>query len=162
MQASTRSASIVTLAMIIAAGLANGVTPANAASPIAACDLLTHQDAVAALGEAVAGPNSKSGMSMGPGATASSCGYTGTGYHSIDLTLIQMSPDQVAIYRSLCAEKKMDGLSDLGEMACWYDDDHDELQVLKGTTVFTIELRGLKNPTEAIKAVAKSASTRLK
>jgi hypothetical protein len=34
--------------------------------------------------------------------------------------------------------------------------------VLKVTTFFSIELRGLKNPTEPIKAAAKSVFARLK
>jgi len=156
------SASLVTLATIVVAGLASAVVPASAAPKDDACALLTKQDAVAALGEDVTGPESKSGLEMGPGTTAASCEYTGSGYHSIHLNLIRMSPDMAAMYRAMCAQKGKEGLAGLGDMSCWYNNEHEELQVLKGTTFFSIELRGLKNPTEPIKAAAKSVFARLK
>ena len=62
----------------------------------------------------------------------------------------------------MCAQKVKDGLAGLGDMACWYNDDHEELQVMKGTTFFSIDLGGVKNPTEPIKAAAKSVLARLK
>jgi hypothetical protein len=156
------SASLVTLATIVVAGLASPVLPASAAPKDDACAFLTKQDAVTALGEDVTGPESKSGLEMGAGATAASCEYTGSGYHRIQLTLIRMPPDMAAVYRAMCAQKKKEGLTGLGDMSCWYDDDHDELQVLKGTTFFSIDLGGVKNPTEPIKAAAKSVLARLK
>jgi hypothetical protein len=153
------SASFVTLATVIVAGLASVVVPASAAPKDDACALLTKQDAVAALGEDVTGPESTSGLPMGPGMTAASCEYVGSGYHRIQLTLICLSPDAAAMYRAMCAQKGKEGLTGLGDMSCWYDNDHDEL---KGTTFFSIELGGIKNPTEPIKAAAKSVFARLK
>ena len=99
---------------------------------------------------------------MGPGMTASSCEYVGSGYHRIQLTLIRLSPDAAVMYRAMCAQKAKDGLAGLGDMSCWYNDDHEELQVMKGTTFFSIDLGGVKNPTEPIKAAAKSVFARLK
>ena len=156
------SASLVTLAMIIVAGLASLVVPASAASTDDACAFLTKQDAVAALGEDVTQGVSKSGLPMGPGMTASSCEYVGSGYHRIQLTLIRLSPDAATIYRAMCAQKAKEGLTGLGDMSCWYNNDHAELQVIKGTTFFSIDLDGIKNPTEPIKAAAKSVAARLK
>jgi hypothetical protein len=156
------SASLVTLAAIVAAGLTSAFVPASAAAPDDACALLTKQDAVAALGEDVTGPKSKSGLPMGPGMTASTCEYTGSGYHRIQLNLMRFTPDTAAMYRAMCAKKGKEGLSGLGETSCWYNEEHEELQVLKGTTLISIELRGLKDPTEPIKAAAKSAYARLK
>ena len=156
------SARLVTLATIVVAGLTTAVAPAGAAPKDDACALLTKQDAVAALGEEVSTPKSTSGLPMGPGTTAASCEYTGSGYHGIQLTLIRMSPDMAAMTRAMCAQKGKDGLTGLGELACWYNDDHEELQVVKGTTFFSIQLRGRKNPTEPIKAAAKSVLARLK
>jgi hypothetical protein len=49
--------------------------------------ILTKQDAAAALGETVQEPESKSGLPIGPGITVSTCGYTGSGVHSIQLDL---------------------------------------------------------------------------
>lgn len=74
---------------------------------------------------------------------------------------MQLPPDQAAIYKGFCAQKGKEGLSGLGPVACWYNDKHEELQVLKGTTFFSIEMRGKGNPTEAIKEVAKKVYDRL-
>lgn len=156
------SASLVTLATIVVAGLASSAVPAGAAPTDDACALLTKQDAVTALGEDVAQGDVKSGLEMGPGMTAASCEYTGSGYHRIQLTLMRFTPETAAIYKAMCEKKGKAGLTGLGDTACWYDDDHDELQVLKGTTMFSIELGGIKNPTEPIKAAAKSVFARLK
>jgi hypothetical protein len=150
------SASLVTLAAIVVAGLA------SAAPADEACAFLTKQDAVAALGEDVTQGDARSGLPMGPGTTAASCEYTGSGYRRIQLTLIRMSPDMAAMSRAMCAEKAKEGLAGLGDMSCWYNNDHEELQVFKGTTFFSIELGGVKNPTEPIKAAAKSVFARLK
>jgi hypothetical protein len=157
-----RSASLVTLTTIVVAGLSSAVLPVSAAPKDDACAFLTKQDAVAALGEDVSQSDSKSGLPMGPGTTAASCEYTGSGYHSIQLTLIRMSPDMAAMYRAMCAQKEKEGLAGLGDMSCWYNNDHEEIQVLKGTTFFSIQLRGIKKPTEPIKAAAKSVFAKLK
>ena len=162
MRGTTRSTSLVALTTIVVAGLASPIMPASAAPADDACALLTKQDAVAALGEDVAAPKSKSGLPMGPGTTAASCEYVGSGYHRIQLTLIRMAPDMAAVYRTMCAQKGHEGLTGLGDMSCWYDNQHEELQVLKGTTFFSIELGGIRNPTEPIKTAAKSVFTRLK
>jgi hypothetical protein len=162
MRGTTSAASLVTLATIIVAGLASLAVPASAAPADDACALLTKQDAVAALGEDVTQSESKSGLDMGPGMMASSCGYTGSGYHKIHLNLMRLTPDTAAMYKAMCAQKGHEGLAGLGETSCWYNNDHEELQVLKGTTFFSIELRGIRNPTEPIKAAAKSVFARLK
>ncbi len=156
------SASLVALATIVVAGLASAVVPASAAPKDDACALLTKQDAVAALGEDVTMSDSKSGLPMGPGMIASSCEYVGSGYHRIQLTLIRLTPDAAVMYRAMCAQKAKEGLAGLGDISCWYNDDHEELQVMKGTTFFSIDLGGIKNPTEPIKAAAKSVYSRVK
>lgn len=162
MPSNTSSARFVTLAAIIVAGLASPVVPASETPKDDACAFLTKQDAAAALGEDVTQSDSRTGLPMGPGTTAASCEYTGSGYHMIHLTLIRMSTDMATMYRAMCAQKGHEGLAGLGDMSCWYDKDHEELQVVKGSTMFSIELRGLKNPTEPIKAAAKSVFARLK
>ena len=162
MPGTTCSANFVTLATIVVAGLASAVLPAGAAPKDDACALLTKRDAVAAFGEDVTQSDSQSGLPMGPGMIAASCEYTGSGYHRIQLTLIRLSPDAAAMYRAMFAEKGKEGLAGLGDMSRWYNNDHEELQVMKGTTFFSIELGGIKNPTEPIKAAAKSVLARLK
>jgi hypothetical protein len=161
MPRTTGSEWLFTLASIVVSGFTIAFVPASAAPTDDACALLTREIAIATLGEDVAGPESTSGLQMGPGTTAASCEYVGSGYRRIQLTLIRMSPDMAAIYRAMCAQKKKEGLTGLGDMSCWYNDDHEELQVLKGTTFFSIKLGGLKNPTEPIKAAAKSVFARL-
>jgi len=158
-----RSASAVVALAMITAGYSGATFVAYAATPAAgdACSYLTKADAAAALGEAVNGPKSTGTRSMGPGSTASSCEYTGSGYKKVHLNLMRLSPDTAAMYKMFCAEKSKEGLSGLGDVTCWYDKKHEELQVLKGTTFISIELRGLGNPTEAIKAVGKKVFDRL-
>ena len=161
MPSTTCSTSHVSLAAFVVAGVASVVMPVGAAPKDDACALLTKQDAVTALGEDVTQGEAKSGLPMGPGTTAASCEYVGSGYRRIQLTLIRMSPDMAAMYRAMCAEKGKEGLAGLGDMCCWYNNEHEELQVMKGTTFFSIDLGGIKNPTEPIKAAAKSVFARL-
>lgn len=138
---------------------------AKGAAPTAvgdACSLLKKEDAAAALGGTISGPVSRNASSAGPGNSVSSCEYTGSGLQKVHLNLMQLPADQAAVYKGFCAQKGKEGLSGLGEVACWYNDKHEELQVLKGTTFFSIELRGKSNPTEAIKAVAKKVFDQLR
>jgi hypothetical protein len=67
-----------------------------------------------------------------------------------------------AMYKAMCAQKGKQGLTGLGDVTCWYNDQHGELQVLKGMTFFSIELRKSGDPTEAIKGVARKVYDRLK
>jgi hypothetical protein len=113
-----------------------------------ACSLLTKEDAAAALGEAVKGPDATA-MADGP----SSCEYTGSGIHQVHLNVMPFTAANAAMYKMLCAKKNKDGLTGLGDTTCWYNDKHAELQVLKGTTFFS---------TEAIKGVARKVYDRLK
>ena len=75
---------------------------------------------------------------------------------------MHLTPETASMYKALCAQKGKEGLSGLGDVTCWYNDKHEELQVLKGTTFFSIELRKSGDPTEAIKGVAQKVFTRLK
>jgi hypothetical protein len=157
------STRLVMVHTIIAAALSLSAVVANAAAQTAgdACPLLTKEDAAAALGEAVKGPDSKSGLPMGPGSTASYCEYTGSGYHKVHLNLIHMSPDTAAMYKAICAKKGKDGLAGLGDISCWYNEKHEELQAIKGVVFISIQMNRSGNPTEAIKAVMKKALDRI-
>jgi hypothetical protein len=124
-----------------------------------ACSLLTTQDATAALGEPVKGPQSTAGRSLG---NTTACEYTGSGLHRVQLTVMHLTPDMASMYKALCAQKGKEGLTGLGDVTCWYNDKHEELQVLKGGTFFSIELRKSGDPTEAIKGVARKVFDRSK
>jgi hypothetical protein len=94
MPRTTCSASLVIITTLITTGYASGIVVANAAAPAAgdACSLLTKKDAAAALGESVSGPKSTPNLSAGPGMTASGCGYSGSGLHTVNLNLFHLSP----------------------------------------------------------------------
>jgi hypothetical protein len=132
-------------------------TPAPSSSGINACALLTKEDAAAALGEAVTGQPRSTSM-----AEAASCEYSGSGIHSVNLNVMALSAANAGMYKAMCAKKSKDGLTGLGDVTCWYNDKHAELQVLKGLTFFSIELRRSGDPTEPIKAVARKVYERVK
>lgn len=139
------------LAMVLSTlRVASAQTPTPAKAGIGACALLTKEDAAAALGEAVKGP---SGVSM-PDGTAS-CEFEGSGIHVVQLNVMPLTTATAAMYKAMCAKKTKDGLTGLGDVTCWYNEKHGELQVLKGLTFFSIELRRSGDPTEAIKGVAR-------
>ena len=153
------------LAVVVAAAAESNnpaQTKAATPAPSEACSLLTKEDAAAALGETVSGPESKSGVSMGPGATVSSCEYSGSGIHSVHLNLIRLSPDMVPMYKQMCARAGKEGLVGFGDVACWYSAKHEELHVIKGAAFISIELRRSGDPTEAIKGVMKRALEHLR
>ena len=137
-------------------------TEAVTQAPGDPCSLLTKQDAATALGEAVSAPKALADLPAGPGATVSSCEYSGSGLHKVQLTLTRLSPSAAPMYRAMCAEKGKEGLAGLGDVACWYNEKHEELHALKGATFLSVELRRSGDPTEAIKSVMKGALDRLR
>ena len=140
-------------AIVASAQTPKPATPASAG----ACALLTKEDAAAALGEAVTGPTSASAPSG-----SSSCEYSGSGLHKVHLNVIPMTAATAGVYKDGCAQKNKDGLTGLGDVTCWYNDKHEELQVLKGLTFFSIQMQRSGNPTEAIKGVARKVYDRVK
>lgn len=133
--------------------------PSKSPADSPACSYLTKEDAAAALGEAITkGPMA---TSMGKG-KPSSCDYEGSGIHRVHLNVMPFDAATAAMYKAMCAKKTKDGLTGLGDVACWYNDKHGELQVLKGLTMFSIELRKSGDPTEAIKGVARKVYERVK
>jgi len=127
-----------------------------------ACLLLTKEDAVAALGGPVGTPNALTNRPAGPDATVSSCDYAGSGYHSIHFNIRRLPASAVQMYKARCAQQGKEGLAGLGDLACWYNAEHEELHALKGSAFISIQLRGSSTPTEAIKAAMKKALERVK
>ena len=139
--------------------LAAGRAPA----PGDACSLLTKEDAAAALGEAATGPKATGPMTDGSGATVSACEYTGSGYHRVQLDVRRVPASQLAIFKGIiCNKKTKDGLAGLGDLACWYNAEHEELHVIKGAVFLAVELRRSGNPTEPSIAVIRKALAKLK
>jgi len=136
---------------------------ARAPAPGDACSLLSKEDAAAALGEAATGPKATGPMKDGSGATVSGCEYTGSGIHRIQLNLMRPTASALPMYKGIiCDKKTKDGLAGLGDIACWYDAQHEELHVIKGTAFVSVELRRSGNPTEPIIAVMRKALAKLK
>jgi len=139
----------------------------STASSFDACSLLTKPEAAAALGEAV--NDGKSGTAAGsimPNTTAYYCEYMSpTTVHKVHLNVWRATPAGAAQLKQMgqmvCAKKTKDGLAGLGDTACWYSEKHEELQVFKGASFFSVEMNRKGEPTEAIKSVAKTAVTRL-
>lgn len=52
-------------------------------------------------------------------------------------------------------------LPGLGDLACWYNAEHRELQVLKGATILTVQIKRNGDATGALTTVAKKALARL-
>jgi hypothetical protein len=147
-----RLAACLTVVALALASIASAQT-----KPPSACSLLTKEDAAAALGEAVKGPD----VTTIPNGK-SACEYTGSGIHKVHLNVMPLDAATAPMYKAICGKKSKDGLTGLGDTACWYNDQHGELQVLKGTIFFSIELRKSGDPTEAIKGVAKKVYDRMK
>jgi len=144
-------------AMVLAASIVASAQRSAAPAAGSACSFLTKEDAAAALGEPVTGPqatNSPTG--------SSSCEYSGSGIHVVHLNVMPFTAETAAMYKTRSAQKGKDGLTGLGDAAIWYNDKHGELQVLKGLTFFSIQLRKSGDPTEAIKTVARKVYERMK
>ena len=163
MRKSIRSASMTITTTLIMSSSWFLLAATRASAPGDACSLLSKEDAAMALGEAATGPEATGPMSDGAGSTVSGCGYTGSGIHSIQLNLTRLPASSLAMYKwIICDKKGKDGLAGLGDLACWYNDKHAELHVIKGTAFISIELRRSGNPTEPIIGVMKKALAKLK
>jgi len=134
----------------------------SALPPLDACTLLTKQDAAAALGETVEQKPIRPGGSM-PGVDVAACDYEAPSRSHIQVTVWRPFGDSVAMfmqmYKSECMKKEpAPGLGDLG---CWYNKDHHELQMIKGANIMTFEIRRSGNTSDALMTVAKKALPRL-
>lgn len=148
------------VAMTLAtATAASAQAPSRDPAASAACSYLTKADAAAALGEAVTGGPKANAM---PAQKVSSCEYSGSGIHRVNLNVMGLDASTAAMYKAMCAQKGKQGLTDLGDTTCWYNDKHEELQILKGMTFYSIELRRSGDPTDAIKTLAKRVYDRVK
>ena len=132
------------------------------APPGDACSLFTKEEAAEAIGEAATGPRAIPEMKDGTGATVTACEYTGSGYHRVQLNLTRLPASSLPMYKGMCAKANNDGLAGLGDVACWYNEKHAELHVIKGNAFVSIELNRSGDPTEAIKGLMKKAVSRLK
>jgi hypothetical protein len=92
----------------------------------------------------------------------SGCSYAGSSMKELNVSLWRFSPaasQSLEVYRGLC--KKKEPAAGLGDLACWYNAAHEELQVLKGSTLLIFQLRR-KGAADALTTAAKQALGRLK
>lgn len=144
--------------ILLSVALPAAAAPDGAAN---ACTLLTRDEASAAAGS----PMSEGKLTAGKGMSAagievSGCTYT-AGSKDLSVSLWRFSPSaqqSLEIYRGLC--KKKEQAPGLGDLACWYNASHNELQVLKGSSLLIVQLRG-RSPA-ALTTVAQQALGRLK
>jgi hypothetical protein len=129
-----------------------------------ACTLLTRQEAAAAVGGAVGEGKLTAGGSMSQaGIDVSGCSYADSSMKELNVSLWRFSPSasqSLDVYRGLCKQKEQ--AAGLGDLACWYNTQHQELQVLKGSTLLIFELRGRRGASDALVTAAKQALGRLK
>lgn len=166
MSRSIRSARTTIIAAMFTLSSGLFLAAARAPAPGDACSLFPKEDAAAALGEAASGPKATGPIkdAAGPGSTVSACEYTGSGLHKVQLNLTRLAASSVAIFKGMCTNAKAghDGLTGLGEVACWYNAKHAELHAFKGSVFLSVEMNRSGNPTEPIKALMKKALARLK
>ena len=151
-------------AAVRASGAQAGASPKAAPAAFNACTLLTTQEASAAVGQAVGDPKSMNPpQSSMPGVTVAACEYESASRDSVHVTVWRPFGDSaqmfLQIYKSECLKKEQ--VPGLGDIACWNSKEHRELQVLKGTTIMTIELRRTGSASEALLTVTKKAAARL-
>jgi hypothetical protein len=129
-----------------------------------ACSLLTRDEAAAAAGSPVGEGKPHAGGSMsGQGIDVNNCTYTGSGMKELRVNLWRFSPQakqSLDVYRGLCGKKEQ--AAGLGDIACWYNAEHKELQVLKGSSLLILELSGRRGASDALITAAKQALARLK
>ena len=163
MPGSVRSARMTAIATLITLSSGFLLTAARTPAPGDACSLLSKEDAAAALGEAATGPKATGPRDAGAGGTVSACEYTGSGLHRVQLNLTRLAAANVAMYKGIiCDKKTKDGLAGMGDLACWYNEKHAELHVIKGAVFLSVELQRSGNPTEPMIAVMKKALDKLK
>lgn len=147
---------------LVIAGVGIGlVSVASAAPPDTAqkaCDVVTREEAAAAVGAAVAEGKLTAGQGMSAnGMDVSGCMFKSAADKELNVSLWRFSPSAkqtLDVYRGLCAKKEQ--AAGLGDMACWYNKDHAELQVLKGSVLLIFQLRR-HDPSAALTTVAKQA-----
>jgi hypothetical protein len=167
----TRAAAASTAAPTSAAGIVATIASGAGATAIEACRMITKEEAGTALGEAAKDPE---GINIGsqtvaPGITVSvsSCTYdSNSGARSVEVTFWRAAGTGTAQLRQafeqfLCAQKER--VSGLGDVACWYDSTHTELQILKGGTFVDLQISQASGPdrSEALKTLAQRALARL-
>ncbi len=135
----------------------------TSATSFGPCALMTRQEAAAAVGEAVGEPKPIApGRGAMPGVDVTACEYESATKHSVQVTVWRFS-ESAGQFRQFyqAAIGKKERVPDLGDIASWYNAEHRELQVLKGSTLLILEIHRSGNATEVLTTAAKKALARL-
>jgi hypothetical protein len=136
------------------------------------CTLWTKQEVAAALAEPVddGKPFSAGAQMILPGVTAtvSNCEYSAAASsHSASVDVWRFPTSAASQAKQfmdiICRQKER--VTGIGDYACWYSSDHDELQLSKGSTYLDIKVNlgfNKVDATEPIKTLAKHAIDRLR
>jgi len=169
-QASPTRAPAGSTAVSASPAIVTTIASGTGATAIEACRLVTKDEAGTALGEGVKDP---AGINVGsqdiaPGITVSisSCTFDSTsGARSVEVTFWRAGGNlasqlRLAFEQILCAQKER--VTGLGDVACWYDSSHTELQVLKGATFVDVQIQTSgPDRSEALKTLVQRALARL-
>lgn len=174
-QAGAAAAVTTATAPVVArSATAASTVPAVAAATDAfnPCSLLKKQEVTAALGEdfedgkSLIAPDSPSGV---PGVVlkASACEFISTtNRYSVTLLVYRTSGAASAQVRQIFDQiicQKNERIADLGDLACWYNAQHEEVHVMKGTTFLslTVPMGFGKDATQQAIPLARQAAGRL-
>ena len=163
----------VAVAILLITGIGHAVVGAHGAQAAAstkaspagvdACALLTTQEASAAVGQGVEPKPKNVPEGAMPGVNVATCEYVSASRDSVQVIVWRPFGDSaqmfLQIYKSECLKKEQ--VSGLGDTACWNSKEHRELQVLKGTTILTVELKRSGSFPEALMTATKKAVARL-
>jgi hypothetical protein len=167
----TLAASTPTTSILPTAVSAPTAPPAAGGPASDACGLVTKDDAAAALGEPVQDPKGSStgARQLAPGVSVSgsACSF-GSTTSARDLTVnlyrgsgAVSAQARTLVEQTLCSSKER--VSGLGDVACWNDSSHTELQFLKGSQFVDIQITQASGPdtTQALTALARKAAGRM-
>jgi hypothetical protein len=132
-----------------------------------ACALLTKAEVEAALGETVNEPTSdpiiNAPISGGVIANISTCGFTSESFtSSISITYYSAPGEDEAIQSMIQLACSMGNDSiDLGDQACWYDDQHVQIQLAKGDAFLDIFATTSLNAGDILMTLAAKAAARM-
>jgi len=141
--------------------------PSNGGSDIGdACDLLTKEEVEAELGETVNAPDDGDTFDVaitGGTAAVSTCGWTSESFASSISVTFWSAPglDQgiEGMIQLACTQKEE--ISGLGDQACWYDQQHVQIQAAKGGYFLDIFATMSGDASDALQTLAAKAVGRL-
>jgi hypothetical protein len=153
----------VLLGLVAVPAICGAQTASKAATTVPdPCSLVTKQEAAMAVGEPVGDGKStivdtKGNQGLqGGGSYAFEAPST---THYLKVNLYRYPPAIAAAFKNRCAQKET--VPGVGDVACWYNANHQELQLLKGTTSLSIQISRRGDAAEALKTVARAAASRL-